>query len=108
MTTSDPFEGAVHTVMFDLYGTVVDMQTGLTNAITPYLKRKGWQGRPGALVTWTRALRLLIFCLQNVRVASLFNRLLSLSIGLLETEQRVNPLQGIPLCPSHRCHIRSI
>ena len=54
MTTSDPFEGAVHTVMFDLYGTVVDMQTGLTNAITPYLERKGWQGRPGALVTWWR------------------------------------------------------
>jgi 2-haloacid dehalogenase len=54
MTTSDPFEGAVHTVMFDLYGTVVDMQTGLTKALTPYLQRKGWQGHPGALVTWWR------------------------------------------------------
>jgi 2-haloacid dehalogenase len=53
-TTSDPFRGEVHTVMFDLYGTVVDMQTGLTNAITPFLQKKGWQGRPGALVTWWR------------------------------------------------------
>jgi 2-haloacid dehalogenase len=54
MATSDPFEGEVHTVMFDLYGTVVDMQTGLTNAITPFLQEKGWRGRPGALVTWWR------------------------------------------------------
>jgi 2-haloacid dehalogenase len=54
MDTSDPFQGEVHTVMFDLYGTVVDMQSGLTNAVTPFLRRKGWQGRPGALVTWWR------------------------------------------------------
>jgi 2-haloacid dehalogenase len=40
--------------MFDLYGTVVDMQGGLTRAVTPYLKRKGWAGRPDALVTWWR------------------------------------------------------
>jgi 2-haloacid dehalogenase len=54
MDTSDPFHGEVHTLMFDLYGTVVDMQSGLTDAITPYLQQKGWQGRPGALVTWWR------------------------------------------------------
>jgi 2-haloacid dehalogenase len=40
--------------MFDLYGTVVDMQGGLTEAVTPYLKNKGWTGRPDALVTWWR------------------------------------------------------
>jgi 2-haloacid dehalogenase len=40
--------------MFDLYGTVVDMQGGLTRAVTPYLKKKGWTGRPDALVTWWR------------------------------------------------------
>ena len=40
--------------MFDLYGTVVDMQSGLTEAVTPYLKSKGWNGRPDALVTWWR------------------------------------------------------
>src|SRR5690349_10489078 len=43
-----------HTVMFDLYGTVVDMQSGLTQAIAPYLQRKGWSGDPAALVTWWR------------------------------------------------------
>ena len=40
--------------MFDLYGTVVDMQTGLTVAITPYLAAKGWKGEPSRLVTWWR------------------------------------------------------
>jgi 2-haloacid dehalogenase len=43
-----------HTLMFDLYGTVVDMQGGLTQAVTPYLEQKGWSGRPDALVTWWR------------------------------------------------------
>ena len=40
--------------MFDLYGTVVDMQAGLTRAITPWLKGKGWTGEPSRLVTWWR------------------------------------------------------
>ena len=40
--------------MFDQYGTVVDMQQGLTEAVTPYLKDKGWNGRPDAFVTWWR------------------------------------------------------
>jgi len=40
--------------MFDLYGTVVDMQGGLTRAVTPYLKAKGWTGEPSRLVTWWR------------------------------------------------------
>lgn len=44
----------VKVLMFDLYGTVVDMQRGLTEAVTPYLKGKGWTGRPDALVTWWR------------------------------------------------------
>ena len=54
MSSADLFEGEVHTLMFDLYGTVVDIQGGLTEAVTPYLKRKGWNGRPDALVTWWR------------------------------------------------------
>lgn len=54
MNTPDPFHGEVHTLMFDLYGTVVDMQGGLTEAVTPYLAGKGWRGRPDALVTWWR------------------------------------------------------
>jgi 2-haloacid dehalogenase len=40
--------------MFDQYGTIVDMQTGLTEVATPYLKGKGWNGRPDAFVTWWR------------------------------------------------------
>jgi 2-haloacid dehalogenase len=40
--------------MFDQYGTVVDMQTGLTEIATPYLKAKGWAGSPNAFVTWWR------------------------------------------------------
>ena len=40
--------------MFDQYGTVVDMQKGLTEVVTPYLKDKGWSGRPDAFVTWWR------------------------------------------------------
>jgi 2-haloacid dehalogenase len=44
----------VQVLTFDLYGTVVDMQTGLTEAVTPFLAAKGWTGRPGALVTWWR------------------------------------------------------
>ena len=41
-------------VLFDLYGTVVDMQAGLTEAATPYLKKKGWDGAPHRFVTWWR------------------------------------------------------
>jgi 2-haloacid dehalogenase len=40
--------------MFDQYGTVVDMQSGLVEVATPYLKSKGWTGRPDAFVTWWR------------------------------------------------------
>jgi len=39
---------------FDLYGTVVDMQSGLTEAAGPFLKEKGWTGRPHQFVTWWR------------------------------------------------------
>lgn len=40
--------------MFDQYGTVVDMQGGLTEAVTPYLRAKGWKGDPDRFVTWWR------------------------------------------------------
>jgi len=39
---------------FDLYGTVVDMQGGLTEAVTPFLEGKGWTGRSHQFVTWWR------------------------------------------------------
>lgn len=44
----------VRICMFDLYGTIVDMQSGLTRAVTPYLAGKGWAGEPDRLVTWWR------------------------------------------------------
>jgi 2-haloacid dehalogenase len=44
----------ITTCMFDLYGTVVDIQTGLTSAAAAYLKAKGWAGEASRLVTWWR------------------------------------------------------
>lgn len=40
--------------MFDQYGTVVDMQGGLTKIAAPFLARKGWKGNPNSFVTWWR------------------------------------------------------
>jgi hypothetical protein len=41
--TSSPAEirATVSVLTFVLYGTVVDMQAGLTAAVTPYLRSKG-------------------------------------------------------------------
>jgi 2-haloacid dehalogenase len=47
-------QNTITVCMFDHYGTLVDMQGGLTDAIRPYLQRKGWSGDPGRLVTWWR------------------------------------------------------
>ena len=41
-------------LVFDQYGTVVDMQKGLTDAAAPFLKDKGWAGEPHRFVTWWR------------------------------------------------------
>jgi 2-haloacid dehalogenase len=41
-------------LIFDLYGTVVDMQSGLTAAVAPFLKKKDWSGEPSSFVTWWR------------------------------------------------------
>jgi 2-haloacid dehalogenase len=50
----DELKAAVTVLTFDLYGTVVDMQRGLSEAVTPYLEARGWRGRPDAFVTWWR------------------------------------------------------
>ena len=44
----------IEALVFDLYGTIVDMQNGLTEAVTPFLEKKGWAGRPNSFVTWWR------------------------------------------------------
>jgi 2-haloacid dehalogenase len=50
----DTLKQRIKVVMFDQYGTVVDMQGGLTEFVTPILQKKGWQGNPGSFVTWWR------------------------------------------------------
>jgi len=54
MTATETIRAGVGICMFDLYGTVVDMQGGLTAAIAPWLAAKGWKGEPSRLVTWWR------------------------------------------------------
>ena len=53
MSTHEDLRG-VKALMFDFYGTVVDMQGGLTEAVTPFLRERGYEGKPGRLVTWWR------------------------------------------------------
>lgn len=55
MERDDEALRGVEALMFDFYGTVVDMQGGLVNAIAPYLAAKGYTANPPArLVTWWR------------------------------------------------------
>jgi 2-haloacid dehalogenase len=54
MAQIDELKASVKVCMFDQYGTVVDIQGGLTRAVTPYLAAKGWTGNPSSLVTWWR------------------------------------------------------
>src|SRR5216110_3085753 len=54
MTPLDELKTTVKLCMFDLYGTIVDMQSGLTAAIRPYLQAQDWRGEPSRLVTWWR------------------------------------------------------
>jgi 2-haloacid dehalogenase len=41
-------------LVFDQYGTIVDMQQGLTEVTAPFLEEKGWDGEPHRFVTWWR------------------------------------------------------
>jgi len=47
-------KSTIKVCMFDQYGTVVDMQTGLVEAATPVLKAKNWPGNPNSFVIWWR------------------------------------------------------
>ena len=47
----DVLRREVKVLAFDQYGTVVDMQKGLTEAVAPFLKKKGWDGKPNSFVT---------------------------------------------------------
>jgi len=52
--SNDAIKQNVKVCMFDQYGTVVDMQGGLTDMATPFLQKKGWKGSPNSFVTWWR------------------------------------------------------
>jgi 2-haloacid dehalogenase len=52
--STDQLKKTIKVCMFDQYGTVVDMQSGLTEVAAPYLKSKGWEGDPHSFVTWWR------------------------------------------------------
>jgi 2-haloacid dehalogenase len=54
MTDPHLLKSVIKVCMFDQYGTVVDMQSGLVEAAAPFLKAKGWSGSPNAFVTWWR------------------------------------------------------
>ncbi len=54
MACAEQIKDKIKVVMFDQYGTVVDMQAGLTEIAAPFLAKKGWKGNPGSFVTWWR------------------------------------------------------
>src|ERR1700745_3454660 len=54
METLEVLRRDIKALAFDQYGTILDMQKGLTEAVTPFLKRKGWDGKPNSFVTWWR------------------------------------------------------
>ena len=54
MQDTTEIKDLIKVCMFDQYGTVVDMQSGLTKIATPFLRAKGWSGNPNSFVTWWR------------------------------------------------------
>ena len=54
METLEVLRREIKALAFDQYGTIVDMQKGLTEAVTPFLKEKGWYKEPNSFVTWWR------------------------------------------------------
>src|SRR5262249_30981382 len=54
MSDTEHLKATIKVCMFDQYGTVVDMQGGLTEVATPFLRRKSGSGNPGSFVTWWR------------------------------------------------------
>ena len=52
--TGEQMKATVKVCMFDQYGTVVDMQTGLVEVATPFLRRRAGTGNANSFVTWWR------------------------------------------------------
>jgi 2-haloacid dehalogenase len=53
-TTLDILKRETQALVFDQYGTIVDMQGGLVEAVKPFLAKKAWTGDPSQFVTWWR------------------------------------------------------
>ena len=51
MENPEVLKREIKALAFDQYGTIVDMQKGLTEAVTPFLERKAWDGSPNSFVT---------------------------------------------------------
>lgn len=51
VANAQELKSKIKVCMFDQYGTVVDMQSGLTDVATEFLKQKGWSGNPHSFVT---------------------------------------------------------
>ena len=54
MADAETLKRKIKVCMFDQYGTVVDMQTGLREVAAEFLEVKGWKGDANAFVTWWR------------------------------------------------------
>lgn len=54
MTDAEILKREVRVLLFDQYGTIVDMQDGLTSVAAPFLAAKGWDGEAHRFVTWWR------------------------------------------------------
>ena len=54
MIQNDVLARETKVLIFDQYGTVVNMQAGLTAVTGPFLQGKGWDGDPHRFVTWWR------------------------------------------------------
>jgi 2-haloacid dehalogenase len=54
MMRNEDLKTSIKVCMFDQYGTIVDMQAGLTEVARPYLDAKAWKGNPDSFVTWWR------------------------------------------------------
>ena len=54
MERPDILRREIRALVFDQYGTIVDMQTGLMEIAGPFLRTKGWTGNPHSFVTWWR------------------------------------------------------
>ena len=69
MAAPDILKREIKVLTFDQYGTIVDMQKGLTETVTPFLKQKGWDGDPSSFVTWWRRTHF-----ENSMIDALCNR----------------------------------